>query len=283
MSSGRQLSTASSAILALASCGSGAVGPANQGRSVSLSADGNTLAIGGNGDNTNVGATWIFTRSSGVWTQQGLKLVGSGAVVTPASQGISVSLSSDGNTLAIGGNGDNSSAGATWIFTRSSGIWTQQGSKLFGLGAVGTAAQGISVSLSSNGNTLAVGGINDNGNIGATWIFTRSGVVWTQQGLKLVGSGIVGSSIQGVSVSLSSDGNTLAIGGPLDDNIGATWIFTRSDEIWTQQGLKLVGSGAAVGNPVSQGSSVSLSSNGDTLAVGGPNNNSNTGATWIFI
>jgi hypothetical protein len=66
-------------------------------------------------DNSSVGAAWIWTRSAGVWTQQGSKLVGTGAVVN-AMQGHSVSLSSDGNTAIIGGWEDNSNAGAAWIF-----------------------------------------------------------------------------------------------------------------------------------------------------------------------
>jgi len=33
-------------------------------------------------DNSGVGATWIFTRSGGVWTQQGSKLVGTGNTVS---------------------------------------------------------------------------------------------------------------------------------------------------------------------------------------------------------
>jgi len=77
--------------------------------------------------------------------------------------------------------------------------------------------QGTSLALSSDGDTLAVGGFYDNVSgtgtgIGATWIFTRSGGVWTQQGTKLVGTGYTGT-VQGTWVSLSSDGNTLAVGG----------------------------------------------------------------------
>jgi hypothetical protein len=82
------------------------------------------------------------------------------------------------------------------------------------------------VSLSADGNTLAVGGSNDNGAVGATWIFIRFGSTWTQQGIKLVGSGVPNSAYQGSTVSFSADGNTLAVGGPRDvSNLGATWIF----------------------------------------------------------
>jgi hypothetical protein len=75
----------------------GAVGRDAQGQSVALSGDGNTAIMGGFADNNGVGAAWVYTRSSDVWTQQG-KLVGGGAVVNAAAQGSSVALSSDGNT-----------------------------------------------------------------------------------------------------------------------------------------------------------------------------------------
>jgi hypothetical protein len=64
--------------------------------------------------------------------------------VTPsraAQQGRSVALSGDGNTAVVGGPGDNPN-GAAWVFTRSGGIWTQQGNKLVGTGATGNAGQG---------------------------------------------------------------------------------------------------------------------------------------------
>ncbi len=62
----------------------------------------------------------MFTRSSGVWSQQGGKLVGAGAVGAP-QLGSSVALSADGNTLIAGGVADNSTAGAAWVFTRFCG------------------------------------------------------------------------------------------------------------------------------------------------------------------
>ena len=210
--------------------GTGATGQANQGRSVSLSADGNTAIVGGSNDNSNVGATWVFTRSGSTWTQQGSKLVGTGATGN-AYQGTSVSLSADGNTIISGGPNDNSGAGAAWVFTRSGSTWTQQGSKLVGTGATGNAGQGRAVSLSADGNTAIVGGYEDNSELGATWVFTRSGIIWTQQGNKLVGTGVTGnagglSTLQGISVSLSADGNTAFVGGPFDyGGVGSAWVF----------------------------------------------------------
>jgi hypothetical protein len=190
--------------------GSGAGGFAHQGSSVSVSADGNTAIVGGPFDD-NGGAAWIWTRSGGVWTQQGNKLVGSGATAF-AVQGVSVALSADGNTAIVGG------ADAAWVWIKSGGVWIQQGAKLPG--------SSPSVSLSGDGNTALVGMPSDNGDRGSARIWTRSGGVWSQQSNKLFGSGATGNAQQGYSVSLSADGSTAIIGGPADNNsAGAAWVF----------------------------------------------------------
>src|SRR5262249_15565156 len=119
--------------------GSGAVANANQGASVAVSADGNTVIVGGSSDNGSAGAAWVFTRSGGVWTQQGPKLVGSGAAGSVIEQGLSVALSADGNTAIVGGFGDNSSAGAAWVFTRSGGGGAPAGAQPGGSGPAGNA------------------------------------------------------------------------------------------------------------------------------------------------
>src|ERR1035441_9806790 len=108
--------------------------------------------------------------------------------------------------------------------------FVQQGGKLVGTGAVGNASQGGSVALSADGNAAIVGGPSDNGGgVGAAWVYTRSGGVWSQQGSKLVGAGAVGSAWQGHSVALSADGNTAIVGGPNDNSdIGAGWAYRPS-------------------------------------------------------
>jgi hypothetical protein len=259
--------------------GADAIGQAVEGYSVSISADGNTALLGGPGDNGGIGAAWVFTRSGGVWSEQGPKLIGAGAVNSPvaAHQGGSVSISADGNTAIVGATVDNDFSGAAWVFTRSNGGWKQQGPKLVGTGAIGSGVeQGLSVALSGDGNTAIVGGPNDNpividgvsgGSIGAAWVFTRSNGVWSQQGPKLVGTGATGGAGQGYSVSLSADGNTAVVGGFFDNNqLGAAWVFTRSNGIWKQQGPKLVGAGA-IGNAL-QGTA-SLSADGNIALIGG--------------
>jgi hypothetical protein len=267
--------------------GTDAIGHATQGISVALSNDGNTAIVGGSDDNGALGAAWVFTRAAGVWSQQA-KLVGTGAIgPVAAEQGFSVAVSGDGNTAIIGGPTDNDFIGAAWVFTRSGGIWSQQ-AKLVGTGVLqDEAAQGWSVSLSGDGNTAIVGGQADNSFIGAAWVFTRSGGMWSQQA-KLVGTGVVGGvALQGTSVALSGDGNTAIVGGPLDNinedffaGPGAAWVFARSGGMWSQQ-AKLVGTGI-VGGLAAQGNSVSLSGGGNTAIVGGPFDNSGIGAVWVF-
>ena len=95
--------------------GGGAVGAADQGTSVSLSADGNTALVGGYFDDLGVGAVWVFARSAGAWSQRGDEMLGSDATGADYQSG-SVSMAGDGKTVLVGDNGDNLSAGAAWVF-----------------------------------------------------------------------------------------------------------------------------------------------------------------------
>ena len=257
--------------------GSDAVGTAFQGKSVAISGDGNTIVMGGPGDSSWIGATWVFTRSNGVWSQQGPKLVGAG-IAGGAGQGYAVAISGDGNTAAVGDLWDGD--GAAWVFTRSNGVWSQQGGKLVGSDAVGSAYQGNSVAISGDGNTIVVGGPGDDSNVGAAWVFTRSNGVWSQQGPKLVGAGVAGGAGQGYAVAISGDGANVIVGGPWDNSdTGAAWVFTRSGGTWSQKGAKVVGDGTLAN--VYQGASVAISANGATFVVGAPMDG-NTGAAWVF-
>ena len=220
---------------------SGETGAGQFGIAVALSSNGNTAMIGGNADSSNNGAAWVFTRSGNNWTQSGSKL-------TPSDEtgaggfGSAVALSSSATNAIIGGSGDNTGNGAAWVFTQSGGVWSQQGLKLIGTGAIGAAAQGYAVALSADGNTAIVGGYHDNTDTGAAWVFTQSGGVWTQAGSKLVGTGAVGTARQGFSVALSADASTAAIGGYEDNsNNGAVWLFSQSGGTWTQRGARSSG------------------------------------------
>jgi YD repeat-containing protein len=266
--------------------GSGETGEGRFGESVALSSDGNTALIGGPFDDGRVGAAWVFTRSGLTWTEQS-KLTGGGEVGTGLF-GKSVALSSDGNTALIGGASDHESAGAAWVFTRSGSTWTQQGEKLMGSGEIGGCCGGSfgdSVALSSDGSTALIGGDHDNISVGAAWVFTRSGLTWTQQGEKLTGSGERGHGYFGTSVALSSDGSTALIGSSGGEKeLGAAWVFTRSGSIWTQQASKLTGGDNEEGNVEGfrAGSGVALSSDGNTALIGASGHNGDIGAVWVF-
>ncbi len=260
--------------------GSGETGPKGRfGASVALSDDGNTALIGGYGDSASAGAAWVFTRSAGSWTQQGAKLTGSGE--TGAGRfGMSVALSDSGNTALIGANRDSVDSGAAFVFTRSVETWTQQGSKLTGSGESGEGGFGTSVALSGEGNTALIGAPGDN-SVGAAFAFVRSEGVWAQQGSKLTGSGGVKFPEFGASVALSDDGNTALIGGSNDNGgVGAAWPFTRSGEVWSQQGGKLLASDEAGDGRF--GESVALSSNGNAAIIGGSGDHGESGAIWSF-
>jgi phosphodiesterase/alkaline phosphatase D-like protein len=259
-----------------------------------LAKEGTTALFGTPSDNKNVGAAWAFTRSGTTWTQQGEKLaakaseeIGEEGSAGKGAFGYSVALSSEGNTALIGGPPD-LAVGAAWVFTRSGTTWTQQGAKLTPKNGeeIGAGEFGSSVALSANGSTALIGGFRDNGDVGAAWVFTRSGTTWTQQGGKLTAKSgeELGQGEFGVSVALSSEGNTALIGGSgeavgFDSHRGAAWVFTRSGTTWTQQGAKLTG-GEAVGSG-EFGFSVALSASGSAALIGGPGDNG-VGAAWAF-
>jgi hypothetical protein len=248
-------------------------------RSVSISADGNTVLIGSPRDNKEAGAAWVFTRSGSTWTQQGKKLTGGGEEPT-GRFGKSVALSGDGNTALIGGSMDGRGKGSAWAFTRSEeSTWSQQGPKLTGLSEEGESHFGGSVALSADGNTALIGGPADSAYTGAVWPFARSGSTWAQRDPKLVGGEETGAGHFGFSVALSGDGNTALIGGRRDnEGVGAVWAFTRSEPFWAQQGSKLVGQQESGAGEFGYG--VALSADGTTALIGGPRDNSRVGAAW---
>jgi hypothetical protein len=212
--------------------------------------------------------------------QQGTKRVATGSTAI-SQQGAAVAISADGNTAIVGAPSDNSNIGGAFIYVRNGTTWSQQGGKLVGTGAVGSAKQGTSERSAPTGIQWLSGGVLDNGARGAVWVFTRTGSTWTQQGSKLVGTGITGSAQFGTSVSLSADGHTMAVGAIADNNYkGATCIFTRISGVWGQQGAKLLGTGAV--GAARQGCSVALSADGNYLLSGGSYNNNREGAAWLF-
>ena len=249
------------------------------GSSVSLSSDGSTVAIGArynDGNGTSAGHVRIYKNISGTWTQQGSDIDGEAAF---DQSGYSVSLSSDGSAVAIGArlnDGNGSNAGHVRIYKNISGTWTQQGSDIDGEAA--DDGSGSSVSLSSDGSIVAIGASNNDGNgsnAGHVRIYKNTSGTWTQQGSDIDGEAADDAS--GISVSLSSDGSTVAIGAPYNDGNGTSSghvrIYKNISGTWTQQGSDIDGEAA----DDYSGMSVSLSSDGSTVAIGAEYNDDNGG------
>jgi len=242
------------------------------GRSVSLSSDGNTVAIGVFQHDSQKGTTRIYTNSGGTWTQVGSDIDGVDAYEW---SGTAVSLSGDGNTVAIGANRHDSQKGTTRIYTYSGGTWTQVGSDIDGEDT--GERSGRSISLSNDGNMVAVGAYEHDFEKGTTRIYTNSGGAWIQVGNDIDGEDY--GEWSGWSVSLSNDGNTVAVGATEHDGYkGTTRIYTNSGGTWTQIGSDIDGEEASERS----GASVSLNDDGGTVAIGAHFHDSAKGTTRIY-
>jgi hypothetical protein len=321
------------------------------GFAAAISQDGNTLAVGAraelsnatgiNGDQFNMaasnsGAVYVFVRVSGTWSQQAYVKASN---AEPGDQfGSSIALAADGNTLVVGADSEKScamgiagnqadnfcsAAGAAYVFVRSGTVWSQQAY----VKASNTEVLeffGAAVALSGDGNTLAVGATYEDSNAtgvggtqannsmnqaGAVYVFTRTGAVWSQQAYVKSSNTSIGDSF-GTSTALSGDGDTLAVGAPNEDSnatgsggdqsnnsagdSGAVYVFTRSAGVWTQQAY-VKASNTESGDLF--GTCVSLSSDGNTLAVSAlsedssatgingaqGNGASHAGAAYVFV
>jgi Flp pilus assembly pilin Flp len=210
------------------------------------------------------------------WPQVGSKIVGA---TSSHRAGHAVSLSSDGSTVAIGTPHPNNRRGQVKIFENVNGTWTQKGNTLDGSYTVIPPSTtqypdnfGYSVSLSNDGNTVAIGArYYTSTNLllrqrGRVIVYKMVGSTWTQVGLPINGEGENDHS--GYSVSLSGDGTTLAIGAPYNDAYGHVRIYKNINGTWTQIGADINGEAPSDGS----GWSVSLSSDGTTVAIGAPGN-----------
>jgi hypothetical protein len=262
------------------------------GVSVALSADGNTAVIGQSGG---IGGVWVFVRSGGGWRQQAVLTAscrpartacsgshGTGETPGTAYFGDSVAISGDGDTVLIGAPGDHG-AGAVWVFVRSAGQWSQQGSKLVSDcvsscgGASGTGGGpedqlGSAVALSGDGDTALLGAPTD-GSYGAAWVFTRTGSDWSQQGPKLVGGcaptcgpDFANPVAFAEAVALDGNGSEALVGAPVVSPSppypGAVWLYERVGGIWQVTGP------APVTGPGDLGDSVGLSASGGLALAG---------------
>jgi hypothetical protein len=247
------------------------------GTSVSISGDGQTVAIGApnkDGDGESFfasGGVKVYSLSDSVWVQIGADIIGNGPM---DSLGSSVSISADGSRLVVGApSGDVgveaiTRAGYVRVFDWNGSSWVQVGVDISGDAEY--ASLGRSVSISSDGTRIAVGRSNFNsGPLGATDIYEWSGSSWVQLGQSILGEYAYDGS--GGSVSISGDGSTVAIGSASNndggDFAGSARIYRWDGLLWSQLAADIDG------EPYDySGTSVSISENGSRIAVGSPFN-----------
>jgi len=247
------------------------------GRSVAISSDGSTVAVGAyrnDGNGANSGHVRVFRFNGNDWSQIGSDIDGEAA---GDNSGILVTISSDGTTVAVGaigndGNGANS--GHVRVFRFNGNDWSQIGSDIDGEAA--GDASGNSVTISSDGSTVAVGAVgNDvNGaNSGHVRVFRFNGNDWSQIGSDIDGEAADDNS--GNSVTISSDGKTVAVGAYINNGNGAlsghVRVFRFNGNDWSQIGSDIDGEAAYDHS----GYSVTISSDGSTVAVGAVGNDVN--------
>jgi hypothetical protein len=247
------------------------------GGSVSLSSNGSIVAIGADSNDGNgnlSGHVRVYQNNNGVWEQIGNDIDGEAA---GDLFGHSVSLSSDGSIVAIGAdsndvNGFNS--GHVRVYRNNNGVWVQIGSDIDGEAAEDLS--GGSISLSSDGSIVAIGATFNDGNganSGHVRVYRNNNGVWEQIGNDINGEGE--KDYSGSSVSLSSDGNIIVIGATLNNGNGTdsghVRVYQNINDNWVKKGNDINGEA-----PVDySGASVSLSSDGNVVAIGAIHNDDN--------
>jgi WD40 repeat protein len=247
----------------------------NFGGSVSLSEDGKTLAIGAE-DNDGIaedsGRVKIYhlDDDGASWEQLGQDI--DGETATDRS-GYSVSLSADGTTVAIGAPynselGDNSGYVRVYRIDSGGSTWEKLGQTISGYKAQDLF--GFSVDISSDGKVLVVG------TYGGKYVRVYTLESSEEPGSSWIGQDITGEEYGdgfGGSVSISMDGKMIAVGGLFNDGKNGVdsghvrvYRFNDTASIWMKLGEDIDGEA----EEDYSGSSVSLSSDGKTVAIGSP-------------
>lgn len=203
------------------------------------------------------------------WNQVGEGINGN---VSGDEFGNSVAISSKGDVLIASSMEHDFKRGQVHVFEFIRDEWVQ-----IGLGFNGTSPGeylGHSVDISSNGKTIAIGAsqINTLNSLpGYVSIYQKDSIVWAQKGQNIVGPIDGQKRGEGSAISLSSDGNVVAIGAPRSSILapmgGKVSVHRWNGTSWVQMGLDINGS-TALGK---LGTSVSLNATGDILIIGGPN------------
>lgn len=263
------------------------------GSSVAMSDDGNTVAIGSpydSYDGANTGKVRVFSWSGAYWSQVGSDIRGEAAGDTA---GYSVALSADGQRVAVGAinavvspyglsNYTPTKRGAVRVYDLVGANWVLAGATIGGPPAGNNSQSGYSVSLSSDGNRLAIGAPfqihNRSQARGQVRVYDWGGSAWSQVGLD-IDEPLSDTSGFGWSVSLSNNGSRLAIG--VTSPYGSARVFLLTSGVWVQFGDNI----AANSEDDSAGFATVISGDGNRIAVGAPYNDlaaTNSGRVLVY-
>lgn len=240
----------------------------NSGYSVSLSGDGNIVAIGTPDMSFDYSHVRVFKNISGSWIQIGSDI---NADQLGDMCGYSVSISEDGTIIAIGSPYSDSNgidSGHVKIYKDVSGVWSQIGQDIVGENAGDLS--GYKVSISADGNVVAIGAPHNYGNLGHVRVFKNNADVWTQIGNDIDGqpSGIN----SGNSITLSADGNTLIVGSL---NLFHSKVYRNISGNWAQI--------CTIGTKQGHNFGLAISSDGMIAAIGSPAGTiGNTGVVQVY-
>jgi hypothetical protein len=256
------------------------------GKSVAMSADGKTVAIGASrndGSAIDGGHTRVFEYNGTAWVQKGLDIDGD---VSNDLSGLFVAINANGSVVAIAtpGYGRPSQKGLVKVYEWNGAAWVQRGSNIDGEGS--NDLTGRNVALSADGNTVSFSSENNKGNgnkAGHARVYSWDGTTWNKKGFDIDGEAAEDRS--GHSASMSADGNRMAIGAYFNDDAGAdaghVRVFEWDGSAWTQMGADIDGKTAQERS----GQSVSLSADGSTVAIGAPRSASgglNSGQVRVY-
>ncbi|MFT6436722.1 MAG: hypothetical protein ACJAVI_004792 [Candidatus Azotimanducaceae bacterium] len=248
------------------------------GTAVALSADGRVLAVGApaNDDNgIDSGHVKVFERDSSGWTLLGTPIAG----WAPGDRsGSAISLNADGSLVLIGAplnDGKGTDAGNVRVYRFNETNWQLASPDIDG--TLAEDESGSSVSFNDVGNVLAIGSPQHQG-VGQTRVYADESGVWQQIGGAITGSTSGGRS--GQSVSLSDNGNIVAIGEPAVsvDGAGSVRAFSRVNDQWQQLGADI--KSLPVGDRF--GWQVRLNDTGNLLAVSAPDSGLEVDLTRYF-
>ncbi|MFN8533391.1 MAG: hypothetical protein U0556_07575 [Dehalococcoidia bacterium] len=261
---------------------SGASNAEQMGMAAAMSADGSIAAFtaaNAISDSVPTTAVYVFTRPAGGWTASSIPTARLYSGPGPASAMTDLlAISADGSTIAAASRGFSSFVN---IFSRPPGGWSgilhrtaTVTSPDISFGPTGFPQ---SVTLSNDGSILAAGdskALGEGPLEGAVFVFNRPGATWSNllfHSAKLFVAGPLfpGSLDLGAAVSISADGATILAGAPLDLPSGGAYVFNRPGPAWitTTQSAKLTSNVFGLGQRY--GSSLALSGDGTTAAVGG--------------